>query len=80
MRLAAVDLGASSGRVMAGTVRAGQLALEEVHRFANGGVRAGPRLYWDILGIYREVLAGIRAAEVPMPRGSMKAGGSGMAR
>ena len=62
MRLAAVDLGASSGRVMAGTVGPGELALEEVHRFANGGVRVGPRLYWDILGIYRETLAGIRAA------------------
>ena len=62
MRLAAVDLGASSGRVMAGTVGPGELALEEVHRFPNGGVRAGPRLYWDILGIYRETLAGIRAA------------------
>ena len=62
MRLAAVDLGASSGRVMAGTVGPGELALEEVHRFPNGGVRAGPRLYWDILGIYRETLAGLGAA------------------
>ena len=62
MRLAAVDLGASSGRVMAGTVGLGELFLEEVHRFPNGGVRAGPRLYWDILGIYRETLTGIRAA------------------
>lgn len=62
MRLAAVDLGASSGRVMAGTVGPGELTLEEVHRFPNDGVRVGPRLYWDILGIYRETLAGIRAA------------------
>lgn len=61
-RVAAVDLGASSGRVMAGTVGRSTLAIEEVHRFPNGGVRAGPHLYWDILGLYRETLAGIREA------------------
>lgn len=61
-RVAAVDLGASSGRVMAGTVGPGQLSLEEVRRFPNGGVQAGPVLYWDVLGLYRETLAGIRDA------------------
>jgi rhamnulokinase len=66
-RVAAVDLGASSGRVMVGTVGADRLELEEVHRFANGPVRVGNRrgsstLHWDIIGIYREVLAGVRAA------------------
>ncbi len=62
MRLAAVDLGASSGRVMAGSVGPGRLELEEVHRFPNGPVRVGTTLYWDVLGIYREMLYGIRAA------------------
>ncbi|MBE1494663.1 rhamnulokinase [Amycolatopsis lexingtonensis] len=61
-RVAAVDLGASSGRVMAGTVGPSTLRLEEVRRFPNGGVQAGPLLYWDILGLYRETLAGIRDA------------------
>lgn len=61
-RVAAVDLGASSGRVMAGTVGPSVLEVSEVRRFANGGVRAGPVLYWDILGLYRETLAGIREA------------------
>ncbi|EOD66061.1 rhamnulokinase [Amycolatopsis vancoresmycina] len=60
--MAAVDLGASSGRVMAGTVGPSRLAVDEVRRFPNGGVRAGPLLYWDILGLYRETLAGIREA------------------
>ncbi|WP_236793505.1 rhamnulokinase family protein [Amycolatopsis sp. GM8] len=60
--MAAVDLGATSGRVMAGSVGADQLALEEIRRFPNGGVRAGGTLYWDILGIYREMLAGIAEA------------------
>ncbi|WP_410670363.1 rhamnulokinase [Amycolatopsis sp. cmx-4-68] len=60
--MAAVDLGASSGRVMAGTVGPGRLSVEEVRRFPNGGVRAGPALYWDILGLFRETLTGIRDA------------------
>jgi rhamnulokinase len=61
-RVAAVDLGASSGRVMAGTAGPSVLSVEEVRRFPNGGVRAGPALYWDILGLFRETLAGIRDA------------------
>ncbi|MEV6643933.1 rhamnulokinase family protein [Amycolatopsis sp. NPDC051371] len=60
--MAAVDLGASSGRVMAGTVGSSVLSVEEVRRFANGGIQAGPVLYWDVLGLYRETLAGIREA------------------
>ncbi|WP_072482207.1 rhamnulokinase [Amycolatopsis australiensis] len=60
--MAAVDLGASSGRVMAGTAGPDLLRLAEVRRFPNGGVRAGPALYWDILGLYRETLAGLREA------------------
>jgi rhamnulokinase len=62
MRLAAVDLGASSGRVMAGTVGPGHLGIEEVRRFPNGAVRAGGTLYWDVLGLHREVLAGVAQA------------------
>jgi rhamnulokinase len=60
--VAAVDLGASSGRVMRGVVRDGRVALEEVRRFGNGPVRVGNTLHWDVLGLYREVLAGLRAA------------------
>ncbi|WP_043622202.1 rhamnulokinase [Nonomuraea candida] len=60
-RFAAVDLGASSGRVMLADLSDG-LSLTEARRFANGPVRVAGRLYWDILGLYREVLAGLRAA------------------
>jgi rhamnulokinase len=63
LRLAAVDLGASSGRVMVGTVSSGHLELEEVHRFPNGPVTAEDgSLHWDIGRIYREVLEGLAAA------------------
>ncbi|MEU6578538.1 rhamnulokinase family protein [Streptomyces sp. NPDC046805] len=59
---AAVDLGASSGRVMLGRVGADELTLEEVHRFPNRPVRTGGTLHWDVLGLYRGVLDGLRAA------------------
>jgi rhamnulokinase len=60
--VAAVDVGASSGRVMVGRVTSDELRLEEVSRFANGPVRVGATLHWDVLAIYRGVLDGLRAA------------------
>ena len=62
LTVVAVDLGASSGRVMAGRVGTDRLDLLEVHRFANGPVRIGPTLHWDVLGLYREVLHGLSVA------------------
>jgi rhamnulokinase len=59
---AAVDVGASSGRVMVGTVGPGELRLAEAHRFANVPVEVGGTLHWDILSLYRGVLDGLRAA------------------
>lgn len=59
---AAVDLGASSGRVMVGRAGPGELSLTQVNRFANEPVRAGGALHWNILALYRGVLDGLRAA------------------
>ena len=58
----AVDLGASSGRVVVGRVGPSRLELEEVHRFPNEPVALPDGLHWDILRLYREVLGGLRAA------------------
>jgi sugar (pentulose or hexulose) kinase len=60
--VAAVDLGASSGRVVLGQVRRDALRLTVAHRFANEPVRVGGTLHWDILSLFREVLTGLRAA------------------
>ncbi|MEV6968728.1 rhamnulokinase family protein [Hamadaea sp. NPDC051192] len=60
--VAAVDLGAASGRVMTGVAGDGVLRLSEAARFANVPVRAGGTLHWDILRLYRGVLDGLRAA------------------
>ncbi|MFE9835627.1 rhamnulokinase family protein [Streptomyces sp. NPDC005551] len=59
---AAVDLGASSGRVMVGRVGPGSLELTEAHRFPNRPVRVPEGLRWDILALYAGVLDGLRAA------------------
>lgn len=59
---AAVDLGASSGRVMAARVGPGTLELDEVRRFPNRPVRVNGTQHWDVLGLYGNVLDGLRAA------------------
>jgi rhamnulokinase len=59
---AAVDLGASGGRVMLARVGPSRLELAEAHRFGNEPVRLPDGLHWDILRLYGEVLHGLRAA------------------
>ncbi|MFF0338907.1 rhamnulokinase family protein [Kribbella sp. NPDC004875] len=61
-RVAAVDLGASSGRVMLGEVGPHVLELRELNRFWNGPVRLRGTLHWDILHLYRSILEGLRSA------------------
>jgi rhamnulokinase len=63
-RFAAVDLGASSGRVMVGQVDRDVLRLEEAHRFGNGPVTVGSTLYWDILAIYASMVAARQGGEL----------------
>ncbi len=60
--VAAVDLGASSGRVMVGRVAPNELELTEVQRFSNEPVLLPDGLHWDILRLYRDVIAGLREA------------------
>lgn len=56
----AVDLGASSGRVMAGVFDGTQLELREVHRFPNEPVRRDGTLFWNFEELLREVKEGLR--------------------
>ncbi|WP_430502630.1 rhamnulokinase [Micromonospora trifolii] len=62
VRLAAVDVGASSGRVMLARVGPETLELAEAHRFRNDPVRVAGTLHWDVLALYRGVLEGLRSA------------------
>lgn len=58
----AIDLGASSGRTMVGTLENGRLTLQEVNRFWNGPTEIGGTIYWDFLHIYRHIQEGIAMA------------------
>jgi rhamnulokinase len=60
--VAAIDLGASSGRVMLAAVDRDVLALRAVARFANEPVRLPDGLHWDLVELYRQVVAGLREA------------------
>lgn len=60
--LAAVDLGATSGRVVLGRVGRDGIGLEEVARFPNAPVRTIDGLHWSILELHRSVVEGLAAA------------------
>ncbi len=65
---AAVDLGATSGRVIVGTWAKNRLTLTEVHRFPNAFKSAGGHDYWDIPGLWSEITAGLRLAKQRFPQ------------
>ena len=60
--VAAVDLGATSGRVILGHVSANELSIRPVARFPNTPVRTIDGLHWNILELYRSVITGLGAA------------------
>ena len=60
--VAAVDLGATSGRVMIGRIGDGGLDLELVSRFPNGPVERADGLHWDFGALYEHVLEGLAEA------------------
>jgi sugar (pentulose or hexulose) kinase len=68
--VAAVDLGASGGRVITARVSADGVEAREVSRFPNEPVRAGGTLHWDILRLHASVLAGLSAAASAFPLSS----------
>jgi len=55
----AIDIGASGGRHILGSIADGQLVLEEIHRFKNGMVSKGDSLCWDIDALFEEILTGL---------------------
>jgi len=59
-RLLAFDIGASSGRAIVGTLNDNKLALDEIYRFPNSGIRKDDSFLWNISGIYTEVLNGLK--------------------
>jgi rhamnulokinase len=58
----AIDFGAESGRVIAGTLDGGRMQLAELHRFVHEPVWMPTGLHWDVTGMWREIVAGLRKA------------------
>ncbi len=59
----AVDLGASSGRTMVGTLDDGKLTLKEMNRFWNGPTEVRGTLLWDFVHLFRNIKEGIALAK-----------------
>ena len=56
----AVDLGATSGRTIIGSIVNGRLEQEEITRFPNNLIETGGHFYWDIYALYFEMIRGLK--------------------
>jgi len=57
-----VDLGAESGRVVAGLLDGKQIRLEEIYRFSNGPVTVAGTRRWNVIGLWSSILKGLSLA------------------
>lgn len=62
MASAAIDLGATSGRIVIGKYTGDSIQMTEIHRFQNNIIRVGERSYWDLWGLWNEIITGLRKA------------------
>jgi rhamnulokinase len=68
----ACDLGADSGRLMLGTLDAGKVTLEELHRFPTGATKVAGALLWEFDRLLNELKIGLKkAAERKLPIASI---------
>ena len=58
----AIDIGASSGRHIAAWLEDGRIVTREVYRFPNGAEMKDGHLCWDIEGLGKHVVAGVKAS------------------
>ena len=56
----AIDIGASSGRHILGSIENGKIQLEEVYRFPNGMKEVDGSLCWDIEQLFVEIKQGLK--------------------
>jgi rhamnulokinase len=67
---AAIDLGATSGRIILGRWSGSRLTLQEVHRFPNAFRSLGQHDYWEVATLWSEIQAGLNHAVAALPRGA----------
>jgi rhamnulokinase len=78
VRVAAVDLGAASGRVVIGYGTGRGFSLREVHRFPNQPRDVGGVLRWDARALFAGICAGLRAAAADGPVDAVSVDGWGV--
>ena len=59
----AIDIGASSGRLVHGTMKSGKLVLNEIHRFPNFFREENGHSFWDIEFLFEEIIIGLQKAK-----------------
>jgi rhamnulokinase len=59
-RFLAFDIGAETGRAIVGIIDTDQITLNEIYRFPNGGVSINNHLHWNVLGLYTQLLEGLK--------------------
>jgi rhamnulokinase len=62
-KILSLDLGAESGRGLIASFDGERIALDVLHRFPTGGIATLDTLHWDVLSLWREMLATLRKAE-----------------
>lgn len=62
-RYIAVDIGASSGRLVAGKINNKKIELQELYRFENGFFKQNENYFWDIDTLFAEIINGLKAAK-----------------
>ena len=60
MNFFAVDLGATSGRTILGSIQDGKLQQRELTRFPNNIIQTGGHFYWDIFSLYGEIIRSLK--------------------
>jgi len=65
--VAAIDIGASGGRVMAGIIDGGRVTLDPIHRFPNGPVERDGHLRWNITELFEQALDGLALLAAKYP-------------
>lgn len=60
----AVDIGASSGRLILGNLQNRKLTIEEIHRFENKVLECNNHIFWDLDHVFSEIIKGIHICKV----------------
>ena len=56
----AIDIGASSGRHILGSIENGKMILEEIYRFKNGAEKRDGKLVWNDKELYKSIVEGLK--------------------